>query len=91
MYYNLKNINGKHGDQVVVSLLSSVFEVDTKNTKRVEQHLARYIELLITDKVLKPKDINMGLSRMGDLISELVLDYPHIHRNLMDYFIRPLH
>ena len=87
LYQNLKNVNGKYGDQVVASLLSSVFDDDTK---KVEQHLARYIEFLISDKILKPKDINMGLSRFGDLISELVLDCPQIHKYLMDCLIRPL-
>jgi len=48
-------VNGKSGDQIVCSLLSSVFDDDTK---KVEQHLADYFKLLVSDKILKSKDIN---------------------------------
>jgi len=48
-------VNGKSGDQIVCSLLSSVFDEDTK---KVEQHLADYFKLLVSDKILKSKDIN---------------------------------
>lgn len=87
LYRKLRDVNGKSGDQIVASMLSSVFDEDTK---KVEEHLARYFELLIADGVLKPKDINKGLSRFADLLPELVLDCPQIHQYLMDYMIRPL-
>ena len=73
LYTNLKKVNGKTGDQIVCSLLSSVFD---EETKKVEQHLADYFKLLINDKILKSKDINQGLSRFGELLPELVLDCP---------------
>lgn len=44
LYSTLKQVNGKRGDQIVSSLLSSVFD---EETKKVEQHLARYFELLL--------------------------------------------
>lgn len=88
LYRRLRDVNGKSGDQMVASMLSSVFDEDTK---KVEEHLARYFELLVTDSVLKPKDINKGLSRFADLLPELVLDCPQIHLYLMDCMIRPLH
>ena len=40
--------------------------------------------------MLKPRDINRGLSRFGELLPELVLDCPQIHKYLMDCLIRPL-
>lgn len=87
LYTNLRKVNGKTGDQIVSSLLSSVFDDETK---KVEQHLADYFKLLINDKILKNKDINQGLSRFGELLPELVLDCPQIHKYLMDCLIRPL-
>lgn len=87
LYTNLRKVNGKTGDQIVSSLLSSVFD---EETKKVEQHLADYFKLLINDKILKNKDINQGLSRFGELLPELVLDCPQIHKYLMDCLIRPL-
>lgn len=73
LYSKLKRNNGKTGDQIVCSLLSSVFDEDTK---KVEKHLADYFKLLINDKVLKSRDINQGLSHFGELLPELVLDCP---------------
>lgn len=87
LYTTLKQVNGKTNDQIVCSLLSSVFD---EETKKVEQHLARYFELLIGDNILKSRDINKGLSRFGELLPELVLDCPQIHKYLMDCMIRPL-
>lgn len=55
LYQTLNKVNGKSGDQIVCSLLSSVFDDDTK---KVEQHLADYFKLLVSDKILKSKDIN---------------------------------
>lgn len=52
--------------------------------------MTRYFEKLIGDSVIKKQDINKGLSRFSDLLPELVLDCPQIHKYLMDYVIRPL-
>jgi len=87
LYQKLANVNGKKGDEVVASFLSSVFDEDTR---KIEQHLTRYFDLLLADGVLKGSDINHGLSRFSDQLPELVLDCPQIHKYLMDYVIRPL-
>lgn len=87
VYKTLTEVNGKKGDEIVASFLSQVFDEDTR---KIEEHLARYFDFLVTDKILKPKAINDGLSRFSDLLPELVLDCPQIHKYLMDYLIKPL-
>ena len=47
--------NGRKGEEIVASLLSKVFDDDTR---MIEQHLSRYFEFLTKDGVLKGKDIN---------------------------------
>lgn len=76
LYKRLSELHGKKGDEVVASLLSTVFDEDTK---KIEEHLARYFQILISDDMLSNKDINSGLSRFSDLLPELVLDCPQIH------------
>lgn len=87
LYKKLANVNGKKGDEVVTSFLSSVFDEDTR---KIEEHLVRYCDHLFKDSVLKASDLNQGLSRFSDQLPELVLDCPQIHKYLMDYVIRPL-
>lgn len=86
-YQQLLKENGRKGDELVSSLLSKVFDDDTR---MIEQHLSRYYEFLVKDNILKSKDINQGLSRFSDLLAELVLDCPQIHKYLMDFLIKPL-
>lgn len=40
--------------------------------------------------MLRDKDVNQGLSRFGENISELELDCPNIHKSLMETVIKPL-
>ena len=87
LYDQLRNVNGKKGDEIVSSLLSSVFD---ENTNKIEQHLATYFEKLTLDKVLAHKDVNNGLSRFSDLLPDLCMDCPQIHQYLMDFLIKPL-
>lgn len=54
-YQQLLKENGRKGDELVSSLLSKVFDDDTR---MIEQHLSRYYEFLVKDNILKSKDIN---------------------------------
>lgn len=87
LYQKLKEVNGKKGDELVSAFLSQVFDEDTK---KIEQHLLDYLQHLLNDNVLKQRDINQGLSRFSDLLPELVLDCPQIHKYLMNFLIKPL-
>ena len=55
LFQKLSNIHGKKGDEVVSSLLSSVFDEDTR---KIEQHLKRYFNILLNDLILRSHDIN---------------------------------
>lgn len=46
LYQKLANVNGKKGDEVISALLSSVFDEDTR---KIEQHLTRYFDILLKD------------------------------------------
>jgi len=72
---------------MVAWFLSRVFDEDTR---MIKEHLARYFEFLVKDGILKSKDVNKGLSRFSDLMAELVLDCPQIHKYLMEFMIKPL-
>jgi hypothetical protein len=68
-------------------LLSRVFCDDTS---KVEEHLTRYLMHLHKDKILTNVHFNGGLSRMGDILPDLALDLPAVHKYLYKHVVEPL-
>ena len=87
LFKELKTVNGKTGDQILASLLSRVF---CEETAKVEAHLTNYLMHLHKDKLLSNANFNNGMSRMADILPDLALDLPAVHKYLFQYVIEPL-
>lgn len=87
LYKELKTTNGRPGDAIVAMLLSRVFG---EETQKVEEHLTRYLMHLHKDKILTNHHFNGGISRMADILPDLALDLPAVHKFLYKYVVEPL-
>ena len=87
VYQDLKVKHGKVGGAIFYSLLSRVFEVETK---LLEKHMPEFIDKLIKTKHLKGRDFNEGISKVIQNMPELVLDCPQIHEYLWLFIMQPL-
>jgi len=83
---DLVNKNGKKEDVIIATFLSKVFDTDRS---KFEAHLTTYLELLYQEKFIKSKEFNKGLSRLGEMIPELALDFPDLDRDLWRFVIKP--
>lgn len=87
LYKKLKNENGKDYGHIFFSLLTKVFDEDTR---KIEKHFTKYLDQLIAQKILTKKDFSTGISKFVQFFPELVLDVPQIHKYTWNYVIKPL-
>mmetsp|Transcript_13293 Transcript_13293/g.22561 ORF Transcript_13293/g.22561 Transcript_13293/m.22561 type:complete len:173 (+) Transcript_13293:2541-3059(+) len=91
-FSTIKNINDSTGGklkkgEVFHILITNIFD---EEQRVIEEHLPAFIGKMVANKVFKERDYTEGIARIIAIFPDLSLDFPNLHRYLIDLVIYPL-